>query len=275
LPALSPTPGLIGAVVTAIVISSLCMWAYGSVWWLAAGASDFAPWWTIQRIYARANVAKYIPGNVFQYVGRYQLAVGAGVDSSRTAASIALESLVMIIAAMIVVCVGYLASPTSLAFIPALVGKAHWLVVALVFVVALAWWQRAFVMSLINTLRQMVTLGRFLAAIALNICIFVAIGASVTLLDREFVPHTSIEWVDYTWGFAIAWVLGFMVPGAPGGLGVREAVLFALFAKRLGPGEAAMLFLIFRVVTSVADLIVFALSFLGRPLRAPSARTNP
>jgi len=29
-------------------------------------------------------------------------------------------------------------------------------------------------------------------------------------------------------GFALAWVLGFIVPGAPGGIGIREVILAGL-----------------------------------------------
>lgn len=260
------SPALLLSLLVALVIMTACMWAYGTVWWLAAGAKDFAPWVKTQRVYARANIAKYVPGNVFQYIGRYQLAISAGMPQRQAALSIALESLVMILAALLVAGLGYLWSPAPLAFLPDSLRGARWLLALGAVVAAVVYWQRQSVFNLLRTLRDMVTPQRFLSAMILNIIIFAAIGGAVTELASAFAPATAIGWLDYTWGFAIAWVLGFLVPGAPGGLGVREAVLFALFAPRLGGGSAAMLFLVFRLTTTLADALVFGLSFVGRPL---------
>ena len=54
-----------------------------------------------------------------------------------------------------------------------------------------------------------------------------------------------------------AWLVGFVVPGAPGGLGVREAVLIAgLSAVALPATEATAVALAYRFVTMVGDVLV-------------------
>jgi hypothetical protein len=53
--------------------------------------------------------------------------------------------------------------------------------------------------------------------------------------------------------FFVAWTAGFLVPIAPGGIGVREAALLALAAPVEGVAAAAMLALLARLVGIVGD----------------------
>jgi hypothetical protein len=70
-------------------------------------------------------------------------------------------------------------------------------------------------------------------------------------------------------GFALAWVTGLLALGAPGGLGVREAILYALFEPALGKPLALATFVGMRVVLVLAELLFFAPApFLLRRLEA-------
>jgi uncharacterized membrane protein YbhN (UPF0104 family) len=53
--------------------------------------------------------------------------------------------------------------------------------------------------------------------------------------------------------FAIAWAAGFIVPGAPAGLGVREAVLIALIAPSMQAGIAVACVGLHRLITALVD----------------------
>ena len=60
-----------------------------------------------------------------------------------------------------------------------------------------------------------------------------------------------------------------MTPGAPGGLGVREAVLVTLLTGAvLGPSESLLVAVLLRAVTIAGDLLFFLTSL---PFRAPDA----
>ena len=54
-----------------------------------------------------------------------------------------------------------------------------------------------------------------------------------------------------------------MVPGAPGGLGIRESVIVAVLAPLLGDAPALAAALLLRAVTVAGDLISFGYSFLA------------
>jgi hypothetical protein len=55
----------------------------------------------------------------------------------------------------------------------------------------------------------------------------------------------------------LAWLIGFVTPGAPGGMGVREAVLVALLSTAIGHEDILIAALLFRVVTTVGDLALY------------------
>ena len=58
-------------------------------------------------------------------------------------------------------------------------------------------------------------------------------------------------------GFGTAWTLGFLTPGAPAGLGVREAVLVALLTPSAGEPAALTAALAFRAATLGGDLLFY------------------
>src|SRR3546814_11770047 len=57
--------------------------------------------------------------------------------------------------------------------------------------------------------------------------------------------------------FTTSWIAGFVVPGAPAGLGVREVVLTAWLAGALPPATAVLLVVALRIATPIADLVNF------------------
>jgi hypothetical protein len=61
--------------------------------------------------------------------------------------------------------------------------------------------------------------------------------------------------------YAAAWLAGFALPGAPGGLGVREAAFIMLVEPTLGAVPGLEIAMATRVVTTLGDLLFFAASF--------------
>ncbi|NAZ85625.1 hypothetical protein GTR00_05830 [Kineococcus sp. T90] len=57
-------------------------------------------------------------------------------------------------------------------------------------------------------------------------------------------------------GYALAWVVGFLVVLAPAGAGARELVLAAVVALAVGGGGAAVVVLGSRVLLTLADLLL-------------------
>ncbi len=66
---------------------------------------------------------------------------------------------------------------------------------------------------------------------------------------------SSLEWGTWLAGFALAWTVGLVVPGAPGGFGVFETVLLLRLADELSEPSLLAVALSYRLVTTLADLL--------------------
>jgi hypothetical protein len=64
--------------------------------------------------------------------------------------------------------------------------------------------------------------------------------------------------------YAIAWTLGLVTPGSPGGIGVRDAVLVAQLSPLIGASHALTLSLGLRAAAVLGDVLFYLTSFLGQ-----------
>ena len=79
-----------------------------------------------------------------------------------------------------------------------------------------------------------------------------------------------LDWGTWLAGFALAWTVGLVVPGAPGGFGVFETVLLLRLAQELDEPALLAVALSYRLVTTLADLLGAGLVNLDERWRLPS-----
>jgi uncharacterized membrane protein YbhN (UPF0104 family) len=65
--------------------------------------------------------------------------------------------------------------------------------------------------------------------------------------------------------FAISWLLGFITPGSPGGIGIREALLVTFLAPIYGNAIAIWLSIVLRIITTLGDGIAFLIGISLTP----------
>jgi uncharacterized membrane protein YbhN (UPF0104 family) len=120
--------------------------------------------------------------------------------------------------------------------------------------------------------------GRELAlVIFLNTLGWLTTGAAAYLLMRA-VSHESVSPVWLTAVYSFAWLVGFVVPLLPGGLGLRDGVLVALLASRIGVGSATAVAIALRLAATLGELLAIgvteavyaALRLLGRTAPLPA-----
>ena len=116
---------------------------------------------------------------------------------------------------------------------------------------------------------------RLLRALALQAAFFAAAGGVLWLLAALLVAPQAVALGPLTsiGALALAWVAGFITPGAAAGVGVREAVLMVALDGPLGLEASAVVALAFRLVTTAGDGVFCALA-LALPL-PPSPTTAP
>ncbi|MDC7785609.1 hypothetical protein PQJ75_18415 [Rhodoplanes sp. TEM] len=108
------------------------------------------------------------------------------------------------------------------------------------------------VISRLFASRRAVT--RMLFAVGLDVATFVTMGLALDALIGVVAPDVARDLVSLSAICAAAWLAGFVVPGAPAGLGVREVVLTVLLAPAVG-GDAAAIALALRLAGVLADAL--------------------
>ena len=107
--------------------------------------------------------------------------------------------------------------------------------------------------------------SRVALAVAIDLVPFLLAGLTVHLILSAVWPEQAQPgWAEFIPGFALAFALGFVTPGAPAGVGVRDFVLWVLYAPTLGQGLAAGLFLLLRLSQIAGDVLTFAAASLVR-----------
>lgn len=264
--------------------SAMCLLA-GAVIYAAAGfllavgwrmllhwsGEDEVSWHQSRRIYARTQIAKYIPGNVMQLLGRHVVGRQAGWSHVGLVLSSALEMVLLLAIASVVALVGLaltgievglVKTPVLFAMLVTLVAGAYVAVRLVPGLLVGRWPEIADRLS-----------GRTLSAlwpVGLLYLAFFLIGGLVLLIVCEVVldaPGSFGYWPAIFSLFAVGWTAGVITPGAPSGLGIREVVLVVGLSPIASPADAVLIAGLLRLLTVSGDVLF--LLFGGCQPRTP------
>lgn len=219
-------------------------------------------------IYCTANIAKYLPGSVFHFVGRQLLGVRAGWGHRAIAQATLLEiaAIVASIALIILAATAFDPSGTLKNVLPTawLAGADYQRLVAGAGLVVACF---AFMtLARFRLFERLFGVTAMAAARAVAMCaVFFCLYMAMVVILARCLPAGPNDLSAMTIGIAylIAWLTGFIVPGTPGGLGVREAVLVLLLTAT---GEAAGAIALslgvgMRLVSTLGDVIAVGLAY--------------
>jgi glycosyltransferase 2 family protein len=222
------------------------------------------------RVYARSGVAKYLPGNVFHLIGRQLLGRALGVSQARLALATAAEIALSLLSVSLVAAAAFALLPGPIPRGLSLMALVLGMLVATTFV-----WP-----NLLRSIAPRTTsvLGRvigdprgpeFGVALALNLAFFLCLaliaGSVFRALTGEALPLMQVGAA-----YLCAWLAGYVVPGASGGLGVREAALLVLLDGAAGEPAVLAFALAMRLQSVLGDLFLFAASY-ALPSAGPEA----
>jgi dolichol-phosphate mannosyltransferase len=116
--------------------------------------------------------------------------------------------------------------------------------------------------------------GRTLALlVGLNAAGWVATGLGAYTLVRGLGGGGELDAFLLLGAFALSWLLGVLVPLAPGGLGLRDGALVVSLTAAVGAGVATALAVALRLVSFAGELLAIAVGELaGRALRRRARR---
>lgn len=270
-----------GSVLVAVVVAALMYasiipvtgWAWSVL--LSSRGERWRPM-TLGTIVGLAQLAKYVPGNVAQHAARAAIAIRKGMTPASLVASVAQETVLAIAASLAIGLLALLASGHTLASLEpghvGLIAIAGTVLLGAVLVFSLSKGRAIKVDShpVSKAVHSLTTLpgpratGIALAAYSLN---YLLIGAGLWLVAAAIGESSNLTFFTVTAAFALSWLLGFMAPGAPAGLGAREGIMLMLL-HGAAPAEVLMTFvLLARLVTMLGDVF----SFLGAALLQSTA----
>jgi uncharacterized membrane protein YbhN (UPF0104 family) len=221
----------------AFLLTGAGVLATGFVWLLILErlGADTRPQW--MAIFFQSQLAKYIPGTLWQYAGRLTLARGRGLPTRTVARSMPIELGASIAGAG-------LASLLLLGVwgIPVAVAAAGGCFAAMA-----------------RTRSAATKLSRNLSAAALAAplyaAVWVIVGSAFWLTASAILSVPVRQLPFYIGAFAAAWIVGVVAIYAPGGLGVREGVLVGLLHSRLGSADALVVAAASRLMLTVVDIL--------------------
>jgi hypothetical protein len=217
---------------------------------------------TVVQLYGRTILAKYIPGNVFHYLGRQVVGRELGLTQVSIAGASVMEVLLLTSSSSLVAMIS--ANSAQIALLPFASYGAGLLLLALMTLLPLV------VISLLplggyRLLKRWGFSGRihldFIEALyAYIFYLLYVIGNSLILiyLHTIFIGSISVQLgLAYFATFSISFLVSYLTPGAPGGLGVREA-LFILLLANLSPQSNSAIIAVAHRFASLGAQVLYA-----------------
>lgn len=272
---------VLSAVLTAAALYALVIpisaWAWQA---LLRGQNENRPLPELTVIMAVTQLAKYVPGNIAQFAGRMIVSVRAGMSARAVASTIVHEQVLAIAASVVVGLLAlYLAGVSAPLSLPA---HAAWLVALAVLlmtmVVVLAVRRfppeqllahRSMLVRLAGKLGGMPGPSVVASAFTAYCLNYLLVGLGLWLIAMQMGLGDEINFALATSVFALSWSLGFLTPGAPAGLGVREGIMALLLAGSPAPAAQILLFiLVVRIATVLGDAACFGVGWVWSVKRA-------
>ena len=229
------------------------------------------PKWRIIGIYTKTQIYKYIPSNLMNVIARIYFATQLGPSKSNVVQSYFLEIVFMVLIGILIVLISTLTGSFSLS--DELIneirdfsgGKLKGFSLGILVFGALA-----IGFYLVKALRNYKSslnrqnLMRLLKLAVLLLAFFYGMGLV------EYFVFYSLLGMDITFLYVIAlftitWLGMFVIPGAPGGIGVREFIVITLLSPIYGPDDPTIGIIIFRVITVLGDALLLPLGSIFLP----------
>jgi len=264
-------PAIGGIVVAALLYATIIpvsAWAWKN---MLADIGCHHSWYELSMIMGLTQMAKYLPGNVGQHIGRAAMSMTRGIAIQPFLLTVFSETLLALLAALVIGMTGAFFSHAGLAsfasghqtiFIPALVGLL--IIALLLYRPVVPRLLKRFApaygnSSLAGLLPHSFTLLRALAAYCLN---YVMIGLGIFLMATALLPEAKHDFMLLLASFSLAWVAGFFTPGAPAGLGVREVIMLGMLSASYPESNALLIIVCFRLATILGDSLCFLTAYI-------------
>ncbi|WP_223789727.1 hypothetical protein [Marinicella meishanensis] len=205
------------------------------------------------KVYFKSQIMKYLPGNVFHFAYRHHQTKSANISHKQLGMTTAYESIVLVISALLISHLLFL-WPEQITWLTNHLPIPIWALLLIE------------VVGCMLLLKMLPGFG-FLTTLFSYFVYFAGMGL-INYLLISALGFESQPYLFITACFALAWLAGYLIPGAPGGTGIREIVFIMLCAPKMAEYEALLIIALTRLISIVAEsLIYFMASKLSQPYR--------
>ncbi|MEH2453473.1 lysylphosphatidylglycerol synthase domain-containing protein [Nostoc sp.] len=227
------------------------------------------------QVYLKTNIAKYLPGNIWHHYGRIMAAKNANISAGAAILSVLLEPLLMLAAALIII---VLCSSQFAAANTTLVLQILQLLSLAVVLCAIHPWFLNTVIRFLYRLKAKksavtteTTVPFSLKSYPLRPLLgelgFMGLRGTGFILTMFALDSLNVNQIPLLLGaFSCAWLLGFIIPGAPGGLGVFEATAYELLRHHFPAALVFSAIALYRLISILAETAGAALAWLDERL---------
>jgi len=260
-------------IIAASFISVVYLYCNASVWGLVIRLVGHQPSRKKAAfLWIECEAMRWLPGGIWGYASRVVEAKRLGLNTTKSTLSLALELILTVLSWSILGIIGAVASPrlrsVSLLYLeklqvpPTIVlisGGALLGLGMILFAFNILGLRHKF-LSATGQLRQGLKHWKISVRILfeyIGLSIFYSLGFLFCLKGIGVDPVPTL--LEACGSYALAWIVGFLAFGAPGGMGVREGFLFLVFAPLgIGP-EVATAAILWRAIQILTELSLLAM----------------
>lgn len=212
-------------------------------------------------IWIISNTSRYLPGKIWQYVGRVGLSeIGGSVPKHKTIASIIIELFLNLTAALLLalfvpifVQVNYLNNNLWIFFTPLVLLLFHPKITNICLKLLSKFSKKEFVKIQVS-----ISFKDILSCLPWFVLNFLINGFVIYLLAKAFMPDIPIyHIIIYSSFYGLSWALGTASIFAPAGIGVADVSLAYLLSLVLPLSLSSLIAILYRVLLSISELIIF------------------
>ena len=221
-------------------------------------------------VYLKTNIAKYLPGNVWHFYGRISAVSKAGGSLGVASLSVLLEPLLMAAAALLI---ALLSSGLGIVGTPS--DSPTWLLQIICLIVVLLGVHPRFLNPVVHRLSRLkgsatdkVQIEGYPLLPLLGEVGFLGFrGTGFLFALMALMPIHWHQIPHLLSVFSFSWLLGLIVPGAPGGIGVFETTAITLLDnQQFSAGIILSVVALFRVVSILAEAAAAGLAWLSEDI---------
>jgi hypothetical protein len=190
-------------------------------------------------IYGKSQIAKYLPGNIFHLAGRQWLGSQYGLSQTILLKSSLWEIGLIAIAAVLI-------GLTSLANL--FTTFSAMILLMLIMIIGIAY--------VLTEFFKTGYVKAFYAYLIFHIIAGLLFAVVLNLIDGNVFNQPASLAICIS-AYVLAWLVGFVTPGVPGGVGVREMVILILLGHGYAEQTLLIALIVSRIVTTLGDLLLF------------------